>query len=88
MKFSTLKFTEPEALMGTAMETARQMLGKTPLGLRLTKEALNLNSTAPSLEAAIELENRNQSLENRNQSLLVFTPEFEKTVQSFAKKSK
>ncbi|MBW1644410.1 MAG: enoyl-CoA hydratase/isomerase family protein, partial [Deltaproteobacteria bacterium] len=81
MKFSTLKFTEPEALMGTAMETARQMLGKTPLGLRLTKEALNLNSTAPSLEAAIELE-------NRNQSLLVFTPEFEKTVQSFAKKSK
>jgi enoyl-CoA hydratase len=30
------------------------------MGVRLTKEALNMNIDAPSLEAAIKLENRTQ----------------------------
>jgi enoyl-CoA hydratase/carnithine racemase len=32
------------------------------MGLRLTKEGLNLATDAPSLEAAIAIENRNQTL--------------------------
>lgn len=38
------------------------MLATSPLGLRLTKEALYAAVDAPSLEAAIALENRNQIL--------------------------
>ena len=51
-----------EDLMKVAIETARVMLGKTPAGLRLTKEAVRLNMSAANLEAAIALEDRNQSL--------------------------
>lgn len=39
-----------------------QLLATAPLGLRLTKEAINLSLAAPSLEAAIAIDNRNQSL--------------------------
>ena len=38
------------------------MAGKSPLGLRLTKEALDLNAGAVSLEHALRLEDRNQAL--------------------------
>lgn len=38
------------------------MLHATPLGLRLTKEALNFAIDAPSVEAAIAMEDRNQIL--------------------------
>ena len=66
-------------LMDTAMEIAAAMLEKTALGLRLTKETLNQNQNAPSLEAAVELE-------NRNQSILCVTPEFFKAVEKFGKR--
>lgn len=49
-----------EDLMATATELAEEMLTKSPLGLRLTKEVINQNIDAPSLESAIFLENRNQ----------------------------
>lgn len=39
-----------------------EMLQATPLGLRLTKDALNFALDAPSLEAAIAMEDRNQVL--------------------------
>jgi enoyl-CoA hydratase/carnithine racemase len=39
-----------------------EMLATSPMGLRLTKEGLNLATDAPSLEAAIAIENRNQTL--------------------------
>jgi enoyl-CoA hydratase len=67
-----------EGLMAAALETAARMLAKSPMGLRFTKEALNLNIDAPSLQAAIELE-------NRNQSLCCFSPEFLVAVQAFQK---
>ncbi|MGQ9722162.1 MAG: enoyl-CoA hydratase/isomerase family protein [Candidatus Jordarchaeum sp.] len=51
-----------DKLMEAALELAREMLKKTPLGLRLTKEAINMNIDAPSIEAAIYLENRNQAV--------------------------
>jgi len=51
----------PEQLMETAINLAEEMLlTKSPLGLRLTKEGINRNMDAPSLEAAVDLENRNQ----------------------------
>ena len=45
---------------GQAMVDA--MLANSPLGVRLTKEALNMNIDAQSLEAAIALEDRQQIL--------------------------
>jgi enoyl-CoA hydratase len=71
---------EEERLVSEAIETARIMLAKTSLGLRFTKEALNLNAAA-SLEAAVELE-------NRNQSICCCAPDFLKAVAAFQKKRK
>jgi len=49
-------------LMPTAMEMAQKMVSKSPLGLRLTKEAINQNIGAAGLEQALQMENRNQTL--------------------------
>ena len=43
-----------------AVELAEEMLGNSPFGLRMTKEVLNQNIDAPSLENAVQLENRTQ----------------------------
>jgi enoyl-CoA hydratase/carnithine racemase len=51
-----------EELENAALEIAGEMLQNSPFGLRMTKEAYNLNVDAPSLESAINIENRNQSL--------------------------
>lgn len=51
-----------EELMPTAMEIANKMASKNPLGLRLTKEAINQNLDAGGLEQALNMENRNQAL--------------------------
>ncbi len=70
---------EEEKLLETALAHARLMKEKGPTALRLTKEALNQNLTAPSLEAAI-------NLEDRNQSIAAFTSEFTQAVENFARK--
>ena len=62
--------------METALGYARTMLTKSPGGLRLTKRVLDQNLETPSLNAAMELE-------NRNQALLVFSGDFAKMVKSF-----
>ncbi|MFX0071532.1 MAG: enoyl-CoA hydratase/isomerase family protein [Candidatus Hermodarchaeota archaeon] len=49
-------------LMGAAMELAEELLTKSPLGLRMTKEAISLTMDSPSLETIIQLENRAQTL--------------------------
>jgi enoyl-CoA hydratase len=49
-------------VVAEALALAEVMLGKTPFGLRMTKEVLDLNVDAPSLEAALQLENRTQQL--------------------------
>ena len=51
-----------EQLEATARGIAEDMLKTSPLGLRLTKEGLNLSIDAPSLDAAIAMENRGQIL--------------------------
>ena len=52
----------PEALDAEARDLVGEMLRSTPLGLRLTKEALNHAIDAGGLEAAIAMEDRNQIL--------------------------
>jgi len=56
----------PEAdLFATANDYAEQMLLASPMGLRLTKDGLNVAIDAAGLEAAIAVENRNQILCSR-----------------------
>ena len=49
-----------EELIPTAMELAALMVEKHPMGLRMTKEAINVNLDCSGLEAALNLEDRNQ----------------------------
>ncbi|HWA89717.1 MAG TPA: enoyl-CoA hydratase-related protein [Rhizomicrobium sp.] len=51
-----------DALEAEARAYVKDMLHATPLGLRLTKEALNHAIDAQSLEAAVAMEDRNQIL--------------------------
>ncbi|HMM75949.1 MAG TPA: enoyl-CoA hydratase/isomerase family protein [Gammaproteobacteria bacterium] len=52
----------PDALEAAGRAMAEDMLKTSPMGLRLTKEGLRLNLDAPSLEAAVALEDRGQIL--------------------------
>lgn len=56
------RVVEPEACEREAASFAADMLHATPLGLRLTKEALNHAIDAQGLEAVIAMEDRNQIL--------------------------
>ncbi len=51
-----------EKLLDEALELAAKMCRKNPLGLRLTKEAINSNLDAAGLEQALNVEDRNQAL--------------------------
>jgi enoyl-CoA hydratase/carnithine racemase len=51
-----------DALLDKALALANEMLLTSPLGLRLTKDALNLNIDAGSMEHAFALEDRQQVL--------------------------
>lgn len=51
-----------DKLADAAAPYLQEMLRTSPMGLRLTKEGLNVAIDAPSLEAAIAVENRNQRL--------------------------
>ncbi len=55
-----LKVVPKESLLDSALELANEMLTKSPLGLRFTKEAINLSLDSPSLETISQLENRAQ----------------------------
>lgn len=56
------RVVDREALDETAGAYAQTMLKAAPLGLRMTKEALNHALDAAGLEAAMAMENRHQSL--------------------------
>lgn len=56
------KLVAEDKLLDSALELAKEMLKKSPLGLRLTKQAINLSLDSPSLETIIQLENRAQML--------------------------
>jgi enoyl-CoA hydratase len=54
--------TAPADLSDRALEIATRIAEFTPLGVQLTKRALQVNADATGLAAALELENRNQVL--------------------------
>ena len=56
------RLVERDRLLDTAMDLARTMNSKNPMGLRLTKEAINVNLDAGGLEQALNVEDRNQIL--------------------------
>ena len=58
-----------------------EMLTTTPLGLRLTKECLNMSVDAGSLEAAV-------AMEDRNQILCANTQDFREGISAFLQKRK
>lgn len=53
---------EQEQLLETGLALAEEMVSNAPTGLALTKQALNFNIDAASLEAAMALEDRQQIL--------------------------
>ncbi len=67
-------------LIDEAIAYANMMAEKSFSALKLTKRALDQNIDAPSLEAAI-------NMENRNQTIMVFSGEFFKLIKSFSKDS-
>jgi enoyl-CoA hydratase len=56
-------------LEGRALAMARAIAANSPFGVRMTKQVLQRNVDAPSIEAAIELENRTQVLATRTADL-------------------
>lgn len=70
---------EEDALLNTGLALAEEMLQTAPWGLRLTKQALNLNLDAPSMEAAM-------ALEDRQQVLLGVTQDYREATTAFLEK--
>jgi enoyl-CoA hydratase len=68
-----------EALDAAAEEELKLMLSTSPLGLKLSKECLNMSVDAGSLEAAV-------AMEDRNQILISQTAEFKEAVTAFLEK--
>jgi len=56
------RIVERDKLMETALDLASTMNTKNSMGLRLTKEAINMNLDAGGLEQALNMEDRNQVL--------------------------
>ncbi len=56
------KIVKREDLMNEAKRIADIICSKNPLGIKMTKEAINIAMDVPSLEAALNIEDRNQVL--------------------------
>lgn len=56
------KIVENDALIESGMAFAKIMTEKSPLGIRMTKEAINANLDCAGLEAALQMEDRNQMM--------------------------
>lgn len=57
--FASRLVTQDE-LLPTGQKIAETMISKNPLGLRMTKEAINMSLDAGGLEACLQMEDRNQ----------------------------
>lgn len=68
-----------DALLETGLSLAREMLLTSPMGLRLSKDALNRNIDAPSFEAAL-------AIEDRQQILLSMTEDYSEARNAFTEK--
>jgi enoyl-CoA hydratase/carnithine racemase len=74
------KIVAADQLEAAAGELVATLLKASPMGLALTKQGMNTNLTAPSLEAAVEIE-------DRQQALLASQPEFMASIQAFLAKA-
>ena len=63
-------------LLESALELAGDFLTKSPLGLRMTKEAINLSMDSPSIETLTELENRAQIICGASKDTLIGSQAF------------
>jgi len=54
------KVVPDDEVLDESIKIAKEMLNKSPMGIRFTKDTLNMNIDAPSFESAIKLENRTQ----------------------------
>jgi enoyl-CoA hydratase/carnithine racemase len=91
------RLVDRSVLLDTAVELAQTMNSKNPMGLRLTKEAINMSLDAGGLEQVLNIEDRNQALlvvrgmlgKNEKTSRVLypnifwFTVNIEKTVMFF-----
>ena len=68
-----------EKLLQTGLALAEDMLKTAPMGLRMTKDALNAEIDAPSLEAAL-------AIEDRQQVILLDTDDHREAVKAFREK--
>lgn len=68
-----------EELEAAAAPLVESMLTTSPMGLRLTKECLRMSIDAPSLEAAV-------AMEDRNQILCATSPDFGEGISAFFEK--
>ena len=68
-----------DQLEAAAQPYVDDLLATSPMGLRMTKEGLNLGVDAPSLEAAM-------AIENRNQLMTAASPNFAEGMRAFLEK--
>jgi enoyl-CoA hydratase/carnithine racemase len=52
------------------LEIAENLLSKSPLGLRMTKDAINISLDSPSLNTIMQIENLTQMLCSTSKDLL------------------
>ena len=60
---------DEKQLIDSAIDLAKNMINKSPLGLKLTKQAINLSLDSPSLDTMIEMENRAQAISSRSKDM-------------------
>jgi len=75
------EIVEDDQLANAAAPYIEAMLAASPLGLRLSKECLNMSVDAASLEAVIAMEDRNQVLTSRSE-------DFREGIRAFIEKRK
>jgi enoyl-CoA hydratase/carnithine racemase len=61
--------SEPDSLLGDALALARSIVSNSPVGVQLSKRALQANMEIGSYAAALELENRGQALLTRGSDM-------------------
>jgi enoyl-CoA hydratase len=61
--------TSTESLLDKAYEIAEMIASNSPFGMTLTKQVIQQNVDAPSLDAALAVENRNQVLATRTSDM-------------------
>jgi enoyl-CoA hydratase/carnithine racemase len=65
------ELVEPAKLLDRAVEIASCIAELAPLGVQLTKRAVQVNTDAAGLQSALELENRNQVLSHATEEAAV-----------------